>query len=135
LVSAKRLAMDDMKRLDMSLGAACQELRLLRGPGGVKAVYFTGIVAITSQQILNWASLPPFLLRRNLVPALNGPSSESSTWNRSWWRCPLKGAKRRASAGIGLRKAERRSNRLLRLFEQYSNFTGLSVRVRQTATA
>src|SRR5258705_11719076 len=39
-VSAKPLAMDDiMNRLDISLGAASQGLRLLRGLGAVKAVY------------------------------------------------------------------------------------------------
>ena len=42
-VSAKPLAMDDiMNRLDISLGAASQGLKLLRGLGAVKAVYSPG---------------------------------------------------------------------------------------------
>ena len=42
-VSAKPLSMDDiMNRLDISLGAASQGLKLLRGLGAVKAVYSPG---------------------------------------------------------------------------------------------
>jgi DNA-binding transcriptional regulator GbsR (MarR family) len=42
-VSARPLSMDDiMNRLDISLGAASQGLKLLRGLGAVKAVYFPG---------------------------------------------------------------------------------------------
>jgi HTH-type transcriptional regulator, glycine betaine synthesis regulator len=42
-VSGKPLAMDDiMNRLDISLGAASQGLKLLRGLGAVKAVYSPG---------------------------------------------------------------------------------------------
>ena len=53
-VSAKPLSMEDiMNRLDISLGAASQGLKLLRGLGAVKAVYSPGIAAITSQPILN----------------------------------------------------------------------------------
>ena len=51
-VSAKPLSMDDiMNRLDISLGAASQGLKLLRGLGAVKAVYSPGIAAITSRPI------------------------------------------------------------------------------------
>ena len=42
-VSSKPLAMDDIvDRLDISLGAASQGLKLLRSVGAVKAVYFPG---------------------------------------------------------------------------------------------
>jgi DNA-binding transcriptional regulator GbsR (MarR family) len=42
-VSPKPLAMDDIvDRLDISLGAASQGLKLLRDVGAVKAVYFSG---------------------------------------------------------------------------------------------
>ena len=42
-VSAKPLSMDDItNRLDISLGAASQGLKLLRGLGAVKAVYSPG---------------------------------------------------------------------------------------------
>jgi DNA-binding transcriptional regulator GbsR (MarR family) len=42
-VSPKPLAMDDIvDRLDISLGAASQGLKLLRGVGAVKAVYYPG---------------------------------------------------------------------------------------------
>ena len=53
-VSAKPLSMDDiMNRLDISLGAASQGLKLLRGLGAVKAVYSPRDRAITSRPILN----------------------------------------------------------------------------------
>src|SRR6266850_333181 len=52
-VSAKPLSMDDItNRLDISLGAASQGLKLLRGLGAVKAVYSPEIAAIISQPIL-----------------------------------------------------------------------------------
>ena len=111
-VSAKPLSTDDiMNRLEISLGAASQGLKLLRGVGAVKSVYSPRDRRDHFAADLELSKFATVFIKEELRPASNAPWSESSTWNRSSRRCRLKSARQPGSAcfasDTGLRKAKR----------------------------
>jgi DNA-binding transcriptional regulator GbsR (MarR family) len=87
---------DIINRLDISSGAASQGLKLLRGLGAVKAVYFPGDRRdhFAADLELRFSTV---FVREEMRPESNERLSRSSTWDRSSRRCLLRSGKRRVS--------------------------------------
>ena len=113
-VSAKAaLAMDEIvNRLDISLGAASQGLKLLRSVGAVKLSTFPGVRRDHFAADLELSKFAAVFIKEELRPRVERAlERDTNTWNPSLRRCPLRSATRRGSAwfasGTGLRKAKR----------------------------
>ena len=111
-VSAKPLAMDDiMNRVDTSLGAASQGLKLLRSLGAVKAVYSPGARRDYFAADLELSRFATVFIKEELRPRVERALERIQHMESLLAEMPLSSAKQQTSAwfasGTGSRRAKR----------------------------